>query len=211
MVFISIGRGCMVKYQINKHTGSSPTLFFDWLITDMDSVIEIFNSYSCGNIDSLLSPNNTIQCSINPVHNNKTSRFLIGPDSLSCCTSIHDVNIKYTAKDIFNFIEKYKRRFMRIIEYINSNEKIYFIRYDKINNDQRVKFIETIKRINAKCNFVLIAIKPDQKNSEIKIEENYKEINLTSIETKNATLIVEPDWSYSHWDWNKIFYEITKE
>jgi len=204
MVFISIGRGCMVKYQINKHIGSSPTLFFDWLITDMDSVIELFNIYSSGNIDIFFLPNNTAQCKKTPTHDSKYARILMG--SLPCCTSIHDVNAIYTDADICEFIEKYKRRFMRIIEYINSNEKIYFIRYDKINNDQRVKFIQTIKRINSKCNFELIAIKPNENNSEVKIEENYKEINLISVENKSS----KPDWTYSYLDWKKIFDEITK-
>ena len=207
MVFISIGRGCMVKYQINKQIGSTPTLFFDWLITDMDSVIEIFNNYSCGNINELLSCKNVAQCSKSPIHNNKHARIFIGPDFLPCCISIHDVNSIYTDADICNFVEKYKRRFARIIEYINSNEKIYFIRYDKINNDQKLKFIETIKRINNPCDFELIAIKPNQNNSDIKVEQNYKEINLQIIEVEKEI----EDWTYSHWDWKNIFDEITKE
>ena len=206
MVFISIGRGCMVKYQINKHIVSAPTLFFDWLISVMDSVIELFNIYSCGNIDAFFLRNNITQCSINPIHDNKTARLLIGSGSLSCCTSIHDVNAKYNEADICAFIEKYKRRFMRIIEYIKSNEKIYFIRYDKINDEQRFKFIATIKRINSNCNFVLIAVKPNQNNNNIIVKENYKEINLISVENKSS----KPDWTYSHWDWKKIFDEITK-
>ena len=37
-MFISIGKNCSVKYNIDKFTVSKETLFFDWLMTDMDSV-----------------------------------------------------------------------------------------------------------------------------------------------------------------------------
>lgn len=205
MVFIGIGRGCMVKYQINKHIEDSPTFFFDRLITDMDSVIQIFNSYSCGNIDELLSCSNIAKCTKNPVHNNKNARILIG--SLPCCISIHDVKSEYTDADITDFVEKYKRRFMRIIEYINSNEKIYFIRYDKMNDTQKDQFIKTIKRINNNCDFMLICIKPDEDNNEIKVEENYKEIHLNSVDRIESD---DADWTYSYWDWKQIFNDIIK-
>ena len=50
MVFISIGTACNVKNQIDKHTGKKETLFFDWLMTDMNSVISILK---CNNIDEI--------------------------------------------------------------------------------------------------------------------------------------------------------------
>ena len=40
MKYISIGNACSVKYNIDKYRGKSKTLFFDWLMTSMDSVIE---------------------------------------------------------------------------------------------------------------------------------------------------------------------------
>ncbi len=43
MKYISIGDACCVKYNIDKYRGNSETLFFDWLMTSMDSVIEILN------------------------------------------------------------------------------------------------------------------------------------------------------------------------
>ena len=53
-VFISIGYVCNVKYQIDKYRDKKETLFFDYLMTHMDSVISIL---SCKNIDDILNYN----------------------------------------------------------------------------------------------------------------------------------------------------------
>ena len=37
MVYISIGRSCSVKYQIDKYKHKLETLFFDWLMTSINS------------------------------------------------------------------------------------------------------------------------------------------------------------------------------
>lgn len=53
MVFISIGESCCIKYQLNLWKEKQATLFFDWLQTDMKSVILIL---SCNDIIDILHP-----------------------------------------------------------------------------------------------------------------------------------------------------------
>ena len=67
-MFISIGNACDVKYNIDKFTGSKETLFFDWLMTDMNSVNTILG---IDKIDNILFFENIIQNQHNPtIHNN---------------------------------------------------------------------------------------------------------------------------------------------
>jgi predicted ATP-dependent protease len=106
--FISIGTACNVKHQIDKHCGKKNTLFFDWLMTDMKSVITIISS----NIDTILE--NVVK----------------EPDgiyikSLSYCVAIHD--------SMDDFVEKYNRRYARLMETIKSDKKIYFLRFGAID------------------------------------------------------------------------------
>jgi len=103
--YISIGYGCNVKHQIDKHMGNCETLFFDNLMTDMKSVIEIFE---CKEIDELLYFENIgIK---NPERKVNDKHITVALKSLSNCVSIHDVPYHYSNEDISDFIEKYKRR-----------------------------------------------------------------------------------------------------
>ena len=194
-MYISIGHGCNVKQQINTIKGSKETLFFDWLMTDMKSVNQILSYYQ--NIDELLYFDNIIQCDKHPYHQNN-SRMLI--KSLSHCVSIHDINKEYNEKDIEDFIDKYKRRFLRILDCIKSNDKLYFIRYGNITNEEKEDFIKIIKEINHPCNFILISIKINQDENLTKREDNYIEINI-----QKPNKPYPDDWKTSFLDWENIF------
>ncbi len=155
----------------------------------------------CDNIKDILYFENIITDINNPIHGNN-QRILI--KSVGYCVSIHDIPINYTDNDIFEFINKYTRRFNRIIEYIKSNEKICFIRFGYINNDQAKKFIETIKKINSDCDFTLVVIDNCKKNNtEILKQKNLLYIKLNIVETET-----EPDWRTEFLNWNNIFLDI---
>ena len=142
-MFISIGTACDVKYNIDKFTVSKPTFFFDWLMTDMASVNKILGT---DNIESILFFENIIQNPKNPIKGKK-SRIIT--KSLSFCESIHDIPVSYDSSHINNFIEKYKRRYNRIIKTIsNNNYVIYFIRNGKITPAENNIFIKNILNIN---------------------------------------------------------------
>jgi hypothetical protein len=197
MCFISIGSACNVKSQIDKYTGGSETLFFDWLMTDMDSVISVLNS---DNIDKILNINNIVRDEKNPIHG-KNSRILI--KSLSCCVSIHDIGIDVTRNSIIEFINKYKRRYNRIIEFIKSDKKLYFIRYGKVDDNTKNLFIKTVLKINPNCNFFLISINICQSENTIIKNNHFLELNITTKPPINCN-----DWTTSYLNWVNIFKDI---
>lgn len=195
MHYISIGWACSAKYQIDKHKGKKHSLFFDTLMTDMETVINILK---CDDISKIVNFDNIIRDPNNPFTDDH-SRIIF--KSLSLCISIHDINKEYDDNDMLNFINKYIRRFNRIIEYIKSEEKIYFLRYGNINNSHIQLFIETIFKINPNCKFALIVIDPSQNINSLIKYDNCLIINL--IEDK-----LNADWTKSHLDWAQIFIDI---
>jgi len=198
MKYISIGNACSVKYNIDKYRGKSETLFFDWLMTEMNSVIEILE---CNNINNILYLENIIRDVNNP-YILENSRIVI--KSLNHCVSIHDLPRNYTDNDILDFIDKYSRRFNRIVQYIKSNEKLCFIRFGHVNYDEIYKFIETIKKINANCDFTIVVIDNDKKNNtEILKQNNLLHIKLNVDNSEN-------DWTQQFLNWNNIFLDIEK-
>jgi hypothetical protein len=200
-MYISIGPNCSGAYQINRYKGKKETLFFDTLMTDMKSVINVLSYHN--NIDELLKYHNIIQDTTNPTHGPK-ARILIKP--LSKCISIHDICIEFNDKDIYDFINKYKRRFNRIINYINNNEKIYFLRNGYINDNEKNDFMNIIKTINPNCNFSLVSININQQNNNITNNENYLQINII----KPDIPYPNNDWNASYLDWDQIFITIER-
>ena len=201
MKYISIGNTCSVKYNINKYRGTSETLFFDWLMTSMDSVIEILN---CNNINNILYSDNIVKDLTNQHLDITNSRIFI--KSLNYCVSIHDLSPTYTDNDVLDFIDKYSRRFERIIEYIKSNEQICFIRIGDVSFDEIYKFIETIKKINSNCDFTIAVIDNNEHNKP----EIIKQQNLLYIKLNVVIPVEEIDWTMQFLNWDSIFLDIEK-
>lgn len=197
--FISIGTACNVKYQINKINNSKETLFFDWLMVDMQSVISILKNHE--QIDNIINIHTVVKDEKNPINGNN-SRIII--NSLSFCVSIHDLPIEYNNTDIEEFISKYKRRLDRIIKLIKSDSPIYFLRYSDINNDTVNEFISTINNINPNCNFKLVCIHVDKDN----IDSLTKSDNFIKFTIKKPDLFDTSDWTTSYIDWNYIFTQM---
>ncbi len=111
--------------------------------------------------------------------------------------------INYTDNNILDFIDKYTRRFNRIIEYIKSKEKICFIRLGFVSNLEINEFIETIKKINSNCDFTLVVIDNNKKNNtEIIKQQNLLHIKLC------IDIPSDNDWTHQFLNWNKIFLDI---
>ena len=194
MKYISIGCAGSVKYNINKYRDKCETLFFDWLMTSMNSVIDIL---SVDDISEILYFDNIIR-DVNIPFCGNYSRIVI--KSLDFCVSIHDLPRIYENNEIFEFIDKYKRRFNRIIKYIKSNEKIVFIRAGNEGFDIINKFIETIKKINPNSDFTVVVICNNEKNkTEILQQKNLLYINLNIVVPSDA------EWTQSFLNWEQIF------
>jgi len=195
MTFISIGSSCNVKYQITKCIQSQETYFFDWIGTDMDTVNILFQQRD--NIHDYFNLHNIIKHSITKDNHSK-----IVIQNLPKCVSIHDLKAQYSSQDLELFIHKYISRFNRIIKLIQkTNKPLYFIRYGKINEEQKIAFIKTILEINKYCPFILVSINIEQLTNNICIDKHYLEMNFTTQKEPN-------DWTTSFLDWNYIFTTI---
>jgi hypothetical protein len=193
-MYISIGDACVMKYQIDKHKSKKETLFFDWLMTSMTSVIEIL---SCRNINLILNYSNITRDENDPIFNNN-SRVVI--HSLDYCVSIHDIDREFKHEDILSFIDKCKRRYNRLIEYIKSYEKIIFLRDGPVTDTEKNKFIRTIQKLNPKCNFVLVVVDNNIDNKESMVKSDHCLYIKLNIAPPNNN-----DWTKSYLDFPNLF------
>jgi hypothetical protein len=156
----------------------------------------LLNNYK--DIDEILKCDNIVHNIDNP----DFSQSAILIKSLPYCVSIHDLHGCYTKDDVSDFIAKYKRRLCRIIDYINSDKKIFFLHSGiEINDDEKNMFFQAIKAINPLCTFYLIDITLTKNIDSITQSDNFMKVNRKTPDVYN-------DWTTSYIDWNKIFMDI---
>ena len=196
---VSFGSECDIKYQINKYLNlTKETEFFDWLISDIDSVCDILSK----DINTILTfPN--IQ-----LIGYKNINSIIKFKNCTKLVSMHDVPIKYSFNDINNFILKYKRRYNRLIELIKSNNKTYIIRRDNPLDNKITKFINIINIINPNNNITLILLRNDI------IDHYIFSKRVICINFNKFKLNKNNDWQKNNYAWNLLFdfiIEISKD
>jgi len=206
--FVSIGNACNVKHQLDKYLESKDelqeTLFFDWLLSDMNSVTEL-----------LLHGDTHLQ-----VHqlmiNSKPRRFNnsnIVFKSLSYCESLHDLPVDYTQSDVEEFLKKYRRRLDRILMRIKSRNPLVFIRYGSVTREEEDQFKHAVKSLNNDCRFNLVSLM----NGEAMVNDlefvrslGSKQAEETrqhffSLDLAKYKVNSMKDWETSCYDWNKLF------
>ena len=190
-MFISIGEACNVKYHIDQHV-QQPTQFFDWLMPEFESVIRLLETKSKNkDIHDILNRDTLLIESI-------PNRTQITMKALGNCVSIHDVPVEYTDAHITGFIDQYVRRYERLIEAIQSNQKLVFIRWGSVSNSAAARFVATVKNINERCPFIL-AILNDRsaplKNCIIRMKLRTREVRATDVAWHNAHYIWDDFWA----------------
>lgn len=196
---ISFGSECDVKYQICKYLKiNEETDFFDWLICDIDSVIDILTK----DINKLFTfPN----IKLIGYKNNKSIIKLFNTSKL---ISMHDLPIKYSFNDIYEFILKYKRRYNRLINIIKSNNKVYLIRRDNVSNEKIKKLMNILDNINSNNNITFILLRTDIEDHYI-YSKRIININFNKLKLNNKN-----NWQRDNYAWNLLFdfiFELSKE
>jgi len=201
---ISFGSECDVRYQIDKYnrkykkSTTIETNFFDWLISDIDSIIDILTK----DINKILTfPN----IRLIGYKNNKSIMKILNCNKL---ISMHDLPIKYSFNHIYEFILKYKRRYDRLIDIIKSNSKIYLIRRDNIPNEKIKKLMNILDNINSCNNITFILLRTDLKDHYI-YSKRIININFNKLKLNNKN-----NWQRNNYAWNLLFnfiFELSKE
>ncbi len=148
---INGGEACSIFTGIKQH------FYNNDCITDFFSYLEI----SLEAINQVLTLNNKyIDFYFNSdlkVYKNKDNGYSIIFGNFDKIISHHDLKDINLYNDV---IEKYKRRYYRLINDIKTNDKIFFIRYGNDNDDIKliINFIEIIKNMNPNLKFHYINI-----------------------------------------------------
>ena len=163
------GPACAVGYCIKHlyYDGNYQTNMFDFLEINMQTIISIL---STENIENDLNTNYRIQLN----NKNKNTVYF---NNFTKMISYHDLHEPYNDTDINNLIEKYKRRYFRLMNDIKNEDKIFFIRYGSEDNNSLKKFMNKINELNPNLRAYFINVDYNDKLIEKEINENVNENN----------------------------------
>jgi hypothetical protein len=163
------GPACAVSVSIKKYfyNNNYKTNIFDYLEISLKSITKILEE---NNEILKQNLNNNIE-----IYLNKNNNYSIIFKNYDNIISHHDLIYNYDTNDYNNLIEKYSRRYNRLIEYILNEDKIFFIRYGYENIDDINNFVDIIHKLNSKLIIYFINIIYDE-NIEY-IDYKYTDIN----------------------------------
>lgn len=156
------GPACAIADFIKKYfyNNEKQTDFFDYLVVSMKSINEILEQKElCLDLDSaVINPLNTITI------NFKEFNLLV---------SNHDIKALPITLEVNNeVIEKYKRRYTRLITDLETEDIIYFLRFidniDQLNEVEINNFFNNILRINPNLSVYFIILTD---NNDIKLSD----------------------------------------
>jgi len=186
--YISIGPNCNVRDQIDKQRAKKATLMFDYVLTNNQTILEVFESQK---IESIFTAKNVEI--VKEEENGMVHARVRGLSNFYC---IHDLHRGFSDSCIQSFCDKYIRRFHRMCEHISSDTKIAFLRYDQMKDEEAEKFIALVKEKNPICKFMLVVINAteDILSAENQVNENLLRISARYVaETRTPA---DADWTY---------------
>jgi len=203
-MLVSIGRGCPVRYQIDRYVGdkaAGPTNLFDFVLSDLASVVKILTTTD---FDSLFNASTMIVAdppSILPndhseVTNTVLSRFI----------SLHDVEKPVRETSVAELIETFRRRRDRFVELIRTanKEPIYFVHWtdEAAVDDYRrlmLEFRDAVTLHNPECNFRVFCLL----DTEATVADPPDFVRQLRIPYRSPA---DPnDWQKNYYDWDEIW------
>jgi len=122
------------------------------------------------------------------------------------CSAIHDLHsVQCSLYEKEQFVDKYKRRFKRIVDYIHHKKyKIYFVRHGGVTDVLASRFVTAICHINPTCNFKLVSLDENHTLRQTEYVTSY-DLNKYKIPTQSTS------WRLEHYKWSEIFKSIPNE
>lgn len=198
---ISIGNGCYVRHVIenNYYKNKIETNFFDWLLSSMNSVNQVFE-----NLTTMQFSNKDF--SIDHTNNINSPTYRLGFNQFSYLISIHDAKKSLPIEDsLKNVADKYNRRLLRLHQNLMRNEKLIFVRYASPTSTELEKIITVLRRINNKCHCKILIF--DITIPDIDLANN--DIMFVNLEEYRIPGVEHQTW-LPEYDWDRIFSDVIK-
>ncbi len=199
------GPACAIGVSIKNHfyNGNYKTNIFDYLEITMKSINQILNTNASLIYERFHNGNK------NDIYLNHTNNYTIDFKNFDKIMSHHDLHSDYTENDYKEVINKIKRRYDRLIEYIKNEDQIFFIRYGNENMEDIVNFLHSVNRINDGLKIIYIQVSYevcDVPDSSAYIG-NYKiyRVNFYNHIDHDKIYNSDPFFKTLEYDWNKIY------
>jgi hypothetical protein len=195
-MFISLGPACSVKYQIDRYISPDTqyTQFFDYLTSSEKSILVLFG---CKDIDTILHS----ECIAKEgVHSNGKSRILM--KKIDNLISIHDLKETFTSTEAAEFINKYKRRYHRLLKLCDGSQPLVFIRRSTVSKHFANKFATHLRNTH-----FLVSITKDTKffkedsDGISRYDSNNRHLMLNFWEFVQDKNKEDPDWTDPELNW----------
>lgn len=209
MIIISLssdiaGPACAVATSIKKNIYENknyPTNYFDYLVVSLKSINQLLK-IGMKNINIL---KNILKNELN-IYENDTEKMTVEFLNFDKMISYHDLDKNYSEKDLSEFIDKYIRRYYRLLEYIKKEKLIYFIRYGDENDQDIIEFNKNISLINPKLHFFFVnLIYKEYTINNIYDAHNYMLINFKEINIEDIEYSEDLFYKTLQFNWMKIF------
>ena len=193
------GFACAVATSIKKYYNNNyQTQIFDYLVCSLNTINSILKTTNYNDIINNLE--------ITPIDNKSCVKFK-NYDNL---ISYHDLLNPYTKSDYINFIEKYKRRYNRLLEIIKNEDVLYFIRFGYEDEKDISNFFHIIKylNVNIKVHFINVYYNKINNDYNYTIINNncfFVPINFYLFEEKDKIYDVDEYYKTLEYNWDNIF------
>ncbi len=196
------GPACAIATVIKKdfYNNNCETNMFDYLEVSLESIIKVLTIKNNNlNIEDYL--NNNYSIILNSDGNN--SVFFNNFDKL---ISHHDLILDYNETIFNNFIEKYKRRYNRLINHIINEDKIFFVRFGDEQEELINYFINCVKKINPNLEIIFIHLYFDENNNIINYNiQNYYYVNFYNYLDFSKNYSEDLFYKTLEFDWKPVF------
>jgi hypothetical protein len=162
------GPACAISVSIKKYfyNDNYKTNIFDYLEISLKSINQILEIISKKeDIEILLKTKNK-------KYLNNDGNISVIFNNFDKIISHHDLNNEFSENDYIEFIDKYIRRYDRLIMDLYKEDKIFFIRFGKEEKEDIINFIKNINTINPLLKIYFIHL--DYNNYENNDDYSYK-------------------------------------
>lgn len=205
------GPACAIATAIKKHFYNNDYLtnIFDYLEISLESINQFL----------LLEENeiNHLDFDIENAYHNAADKTSIKFKYFDKVFSHHDLPSHFNEDDILELKNKYIRRYNRLINYIESQDKIFFLRYGNENYQSINSFYQYIIDLNPYLTvyFIHLDYSDDNYNSQVIYDninfENYFYFNFANYISDDIIYNDDLFFKTLQYDWKTLYEDVIKE